>query len=115
MRKITLDFDVYTNFGKGDSVDWELSYEVTEEDYQRLVEAAKEYDEFEEAEDIKDLYEKVYEAAVLQATQDMIENDPESVEDYLEGGESLESWRADFVCNIGVNFPYEILDVCEND
>ena len=38
-KKIT--FGAYISFGKCDSVDWEFDFEVTEEEHNRLLEAAK--------------------------------------------------------------------------
>ena len=111
--KRIITFGAYTSFGKCDSVDWEFDYEVTEEEYNRLIEAAKEYYDFDEAEEVADIYSKVYEAAVIQATKDCIENDPESIEDYLSDGQSLEDWRADDVYLIGVNFPTEWQELLE--
>lgn len=113
-NKKIITFGAYTNFGKCDSVDWEFDFEVTEE-YDRLIEAAKEYYNFDEAEEVADIYVKVYEAAVAQATQDFIENDPESIEDYLDEGQSLEEWRADEVYFIGVNFPVEWQEMLEEE
>ena len=79
------------------------------------MEAAKEYDEFRNAASVSDIYEKVYEAAVKQATKDMLENDPEWVVENLEEGELLENWSIDSISTTGVNFPNELLSECEDD
>lgn len=106
MEKIIITFSAGTIFGKGDSVDWDLDYEVTQEEYNRLKSAFKRYYVFDESEDVSDIYENVYQAAVDKATSDLLEYDYEMVEDYIDEDDP-ESWRADDVFEIRVNYPYE--------
>ena len=103
-KKRTVTFCAYTTFCPCDSVDWELDFEVTEEEYQRLV-AASEENEFPYAEEVADIYEKVYKAAVKKSTEDFIEYDLDMVSEYIDEDESIEDWSADEVYNIGVHFP----------
>lgn len=110
LEKVMIEFQAYTSFGKGDNTDWEFCYEVTKEEYERLHEASNDGDDFCDVEEIADLYDKIYEAAIDEATRSFIENDPEMVMDYLDEGQSLEEWRADDVYCIEVNFPAEWLE-----
>lgn len=115
MSKITVEFQAFTGFGKGDNADWDFCYEVTEEEYARLRQAAKEGYDFYDAKDVADLYDKIYDAAVDEATDSFIENDPEMIEDYLDEGQTLDEWRADDVYQIEVNFPYDWMEEYEDD
>lgn len=112
-KKIT--FGAYISFGKCDSVDWEFDFEVTEEEHNRLLEAAKEYFDFNEAEEVADIYAKVYDVAVTQATKDCLENDAEGIKNYLREGQTLEDWRADDTYMVVVNFPTEWQEMLEEE
>ena len=105
--KKVITFGAYISFGALASADWEFDFEVTEEEYDRLLEAVKEYFDFNEAETVTDIYRKVYEDAVTQATKDCLENDSEGIRAYLREGQALEDWRADDTYLVVVNFPTE--------
>ena len=100
-----LEFVAHTVFGKCDSVDWILNMDVSEEEYERLLEASKKNDDFFRAKEVRDIYARVYDEAVNRATANFLENDPEMVEDYLEDDQTIEEWQADDVYEIGVDFP----------
>ena len=107
-----LTFKAYTEFGKCDSVSWELDYEVSEEQYQALINAAKNGIEFSDAEELGDLYDDVYAEAVAIDTQNQLEYNYDVVEEYIEDfvaeGNAAEDWQSDEVYMIGVNYPAEI-------
>ena len=106
MDKIIITFACGTIFGKLDSVDWDLDYEVTQEQYDRLVAAFKKDYIFDESDDVSDIYEDVYDAAVDQATADLLQYSYDIVKDYIDK-DNPKSWRADHTYTIKVNFPYE--------
>lgn len=113
--KKTITFGAYISFGKLDSVDWEFEFEVTKEEYDRLIESAKEYFDFNEAKEVADIYAKVYDVAVSQATKDCLENDAEGIKGYLGEGQTLEDWRADDTYLVVVNFPTGWQELLEED
>ena len=80
----TFTFPYYISFGKGDSVDCEISIELTEEDTARLVASAKEGGRFRLSEDerIKDIYDMVF-TAIMDREKQALMDDPEPVEDAL--------------------------------
>lgn len=83
-------FPYYISFGKGDSVDCEISIELTEEDAARLVASANEGGRFRLSEDerIKDIYDMVF-TAIMDREKQALMDDPEPVEDAL-------SWEDDY-------------------
>ena len=83
-------FPYFISFGKEDSVDCEISIELTDEDAARLVTSANEGGRFRLSEDdrISDIYDAVFTAIMDQEKQALME-DPEPVADAL-------SWEEDF-------------------
>lgn len=109
---ISMQFDCWMNWGKGDSTDWEIEVDVTEEEYERLKEVAVEGLEFDEAESVKDIYNRVYKLIVDEATVNLLEEDPDLAEEY----EDEEEWSADELYSFGVNIPEWFYDeVCDED
>ena len=106
MGKVNITFNAGTIFGPGDSVDWELNYEVSMKQYERLIVAFKSGKNFDECEEVTDIYDEVYDAANEQATSDLLEYSYETIEEYIDE-DSPNLWRADHVFEIRVNFPVE--------
>ena len=103
---ITVEFPCYTNFGGGDSVDWEIEVELTDEEYARLKSALEKIDEdaeekFYENKDLADIYKKVYALAVDEATTDALCYNEDLKEKY--GNDP--TWRANKLYMIGVEYP----------
>lgn len=76
---VTFNYSII--FGKGDGAGSCVEMEITEEEFERLQEAQESGEDFEDCELVADIYERVYELADEDATQDLIN------EDYLEEGE----------------------------
>ena len=96
----SFDFPAYISFGKLDNAETIVTIELTDEEAQRVTHAIAEdlYFHLDECEAITDIYEKVYEAAVNQITQELSESDwCDDAKDPF--------WRADYLYHIGVNFP----------
>ena len=107
-------FECYISYGKCDSNSWDEEIDLTCEEYERLVEVMKNaieegIEDFYECEEVADIYDKVYEIVVERATENILEFDPEAVEEYLED-EETDEWRADDIYPIGVNFPRALYD-----
>ena len=86
----TFTFPYYISFGKGDSVDCEITIELTDEDAARLVTSANEGGRFRlrEDESIEDIYDAVF-TAIMDREKQALMDDPEPVEDAL-------SWEDDY-------------------
>lgn len=85
---ITVTFGCYVTFGKLASSDWEEDIELSENEYGRLIATMKESilntgDDFCDSEDIKDIYDKVYEIVVESATESLLEYEYDMVKDYF--------------------------------
>ena len=81
---ITFNYSII--FGKGDGAESCVEMEITEEEYDRLQEAQESGEEFEDCELVADIYERVYELADEDATQDLIDAD-ELDEEYEKASE----------------------------
>lgn len=79
--KVLVTFNYSIIFGKGDGADSSVEMEITQEEYERLQEAQESGEEFEDCELVADIYEKVYQLADEDATQDLLDAD-ELDEDY---------------------------------
>ena len=103
----TVEFPCYTNFGGCDSTDWEIEVELTDDEYSRLESVLKDIDaecpdvEFHKNKDLEDIFKKVYEEAVEQATADALFYDEDLQAKY--GNDK--TWRADMRYLINVNYP----------
>ena len=104
------------HYGKLDASDWEEDIELTDEEYERLIEAIKNAitegeEDFFACKEVEDIYYKVYDQVVDIATENMREFDPEVIQDYLEEeGEEEENFRADDIYPIDVYFPRDLYD-----
>ena len=109
----TITFPAYCTFGKGDSGESEVEVELTDEEYERVMALGTKpdvyYDGFDECEELKDIYDKVYAIAVNQMTEEM--------RDYGEFDEDEEEkindpdWQIDDMYACGVNFPWDFEDM----
>lgn len=113
----TLTFGCVMHYGKLDASDWEEDFELTDEEYDRLVEAMKKCieegkEDFFGCKEIEDIYYKIYDQVVDIATDNMREFEPELIEDYLAEEEDAneEDFRADEIYPIDVHFPRELFD-----
>ncbi len=105
----TFDFPAWIRFGKLDGTDTFVTFELTDEEAERLIAVAHKgsYYGLDECEEVSDIHAKVYSAAVEQITRELRESD------WCKEAQD-ESWRADELYDIGVNFPEELQD-CEED
>lgn len=100
----SIEFSAWCSFGKNDNEETIVIFDLTEEEIERLQEAAEEWywDDFSDCEEVNDIYEKVLEAAVDQITEEMKENQPGFREMLGEGR------KADSIYYIGVAWPEEM-------
>ena len=105
------------HYGKLDASDWEEDIELTDEEYDRLVEVMKECvengdEDFFGCKEIEDIYYKVYDQVVDIATDNMKAFEPDLIEDYLAENidETEENFRADDIYPIDVYFPRDLYD-----
>jgi hypothetical protein len=105
MKEFT--FPIYCYYGKGDSGESAIDVELTDEEAERLIKygtQAEIYDNgFDECEELKDIYEKIYPLAVEQITLEICDADDECEHD--------PNWRADENYPCGVSFPEEFEDM----
>lgn len=94
-----MEFLAWCRFGRGDSGETYVEVALTDEEIDRMAAQNKEEGTFEECEAVRDIYDRVYEAAVNQITEELREADKMGMA-YLEEGQ-----RADDVYAIGVNWP----------
>lgn len=95
-------FDAWVIFGKGDTGETEVWVDLTDDEIERLEEIRKtpceDREEFSEDSSVGDIYKKVYEAAVEQITEELLETaDPDEYD---------EEWRADETFQINVDVPW---------
>ncbi len=100
------EFPAWCRFGKGDSGETIVEYELTDEEAARLEAAASDeeiyYTGFYETADLADIYKKVYAAAVDQITEELLDGDfPGDLD------RDNKDWKADDTYAIGVGFPTE--------
>lgn len=104
---VTVEFPCYTNYGGGNSVDWEIEVELTDEEYARLEAVLENLDEDEEEieffenKELEDIFKKVYALALEQATADALCYNEDLKEKY--GNDP--TWKASKLYNIGVEYP----------
>ena len=110
----TITFPAYCTFGKGDSGETEVEVELTDEEYEKVMEYGTDeeyyYDGFAECEALKDIYDKVYSIAVDQMTEEM--RDFGDLDDEYVGDPN---WKVDDLYHCGVHFPFEFEDLIEED
>ena len=112
MKEFT--FIAYCSFGKGDSGESYVDVELTEKEAKKLLAYGTDpdiyYNDFEKCEELKDIYNKVYEIAIVQITNEL--RDTDWLEDKYKNDPN---WRADDIYRCGVNFPYEFGDMLEEE
>ena len=112
MKEFT--FPAYCSFGKGDSGETWVDVELTDEEAERLIKYGTQsdvfYNGFEECEELKDLYNKIYKIAVEQITEELCDADWIDEEDRDDP-----DWQADELYSIGIDFPNEFEDMIEEE
>ena len=112
----TVTFECVMHYGKLDASDWKEDIELTDEEYDRLIEAMKNAiaegeEDFFACKEVEDIYYKVYDQVVDIATENMKEFDPDIIRDYLEEeGEEEGNFRVDDIYPIDVYFPRDLYD-----
>lgn len=113
----TVTFPAYCTFGKGDSGESEVDVELTDEEYERVMALGTDadiyYDGFSECEELKDIYDKVYQIAVAQMTEEMRDYGEAEIIESL--GANDPNWKIDDTFHCGVNFPFGFEDMIEDD
>ena len=108
MKKFT--FIAYCNYGQGHSGETYVDVELTEEEATKLIKYGTDpdvyYNDFENCEELKDIYNKVYEIAIEQITDEL--RDTDWLDDKYQNDPN---WRADNLYACGVNFPEEFYDM----
>lgn len=99
-------FVAYCTFGKGDSGESYVNVELTENEATQLIRYGTNpdyyYRDFKNCEELKDLYNKVYEIAIKQITEELRDTD------WLEEKyKNNPEWRADDLYYCEVTFPLE--------
>lgn len=92
---VQITFDYTLSFGKGDSGESYIEIDLTDEEYARLQEAQESGKDFIDCESVADIYDRVYELANEEATNDLV------AEGILD-----KSKKASEVYPIEVYFPY---------
>lgn len=112
MKEFT--FIAYCTYGKGDSGESYVDVELTEKEAKKLIKYGTNpdvyYNDFENCEELKDIYDKVYAIAVEQMTDELRDYgdlDDEYADD--------PNWKVDDTYHCGVNFPEEFVDMLEED
>ena len=96
-----LTFNCTMMNGTGDGADWDIDVDITEEEFERLKKAKESGKDFDECEDVSDIYNRLYDIANDSATEDLIDNDEEFQEYYEED----ETTKASDFYSIKVEFP----------
>lgn len=101
-------FPAWCNYGGGDSRDSWVEVELTDEEAERLIAYGTQPDiyydsDFGSCEEISDIYQKVYAAAVDQMTDEILCYDDSLDDEYRNDPE----WRADSLYQCDVRFPNE--------
>lgn len=108
MKEFT--FPIYCYYGQGDSGESWIDVELTDEEAERLIKygtQAEVYDNgFDECEELKDIYDKLYALAVEQITEEIRDS-----EDLDEEYANNPNWKADSIYPCGVSFPEEFEDM----
>ena len=90
--------------GTGDGSDWDIDVNVTNEEVERLKKAMESGKDFDECEEVSDIYDRLYDIANESATEDLLDNDEEFQEYYEED----ETTTASDFYSIKVEFPYRL-------
>lgn len=113
----TITFPAYCRFGKGDSGETQVEVDLTDEEAERITTLGTQpdiyYKGFQNCEELKDLYDRIYTIAVNQMTEEV--RDFATEEFIKEEGADDPSWKIDDTYSCGVNFPFEFEDIlCED-
>jgi hypothetical protein len=112
MKEFT--FTAYCSYGKGDSGESWVDVELTDEEAERLIKYGTDpdiyYNDFENCEELKDLYQKIYALAVKQMTEELRE-----FGDLEEKYASDPNWKVDDLYHCGVNFPKEFENMLDEE
>lgn len=97
-------FIAYCSFGNGYSGETEVTVELTTAESKRLNKYGKQaeiyYDGFENCEQLKDIYKKVYDIAIRQMTEEMIDFGDNTIPDDA-------NWKVDDNYTCSIDFPPE--------
>lgn len=108
MKEFT--FPAYCTFGKGDSGETWVDVELTDEEAKKLIKYGTQpdiyYNGFSQCKEVKDLYQKIYDIAVDQMTEEM-----KDFGDLDEKYVNDPNWKVDNLYPCGVNFPSEFEDM----
>lgn len=97
---MTITLRCWMKYGKLGGSDWERDFEVTEEEYDRLKEVAAKGEFFGDAEEVEDIYERLYDEMIAEATEQMLEDDEDLAEEYGDD----DDWTADELYDFGLEF-----------
>lgn len=107
-------FTAYCTFGKGDSGESWIDVELTDDEAERLEKYGTQpdiyYNEFYRCEELKDLYNKIYDIAIDQMTEEM-----RDFGDLEEKYANDPNFKVDDLYPCGVNFPFEFEDMLVED
>ena len=108
MKEFT--FIAYCTYGRGDSGESYVDVELTEKEAKKLIKYGTKpdiyYNDFENCEELKDIYDKVYAIAVEQMT-DELRDFGDLDKEYADNP----NWKVDDTYQCGVNFPDEFEDM----
>jgi hypothetical protein len=112
MKEFT--FTAYCTFGKGDSGESWVDVELTDDEAERLEKYGTQpdiyYNEFYRCEELKDLYNKIYDIAIDQMTEEM-----RDFGDLKEKYANDPNFKVDDLYPCGVNFPLKFEDMLVED
>lgn len=111
----TFTFTAWCNYGPGDSGESWVDIELTDEEAERLVYFGTQpdiyYSDFSECQELSDIYQKVYAAAVDQMTAEL-----RDIADWLdEKYVNDPNWKVDAIYACGVNFPEEFEEMLQDE
>lgn len=102
-------FGAWVSFGKGDSGETEFSFELTDEEFQRMealrLTLSDDREEFCNCTSLSDIYEKAYEAAVAIITQEQL--DYADYEPDWDAESEGRAWRVDDDFPVTVTVPWQ--------
>jgi hypothetical protein len=107
-------FTAYCTFGKGDSGESWIDVELTDEEAERLIKYGTQpdiyYNEFYRCKELQDLYNKIYDIAIKQMTEEI-----RDFGDLEEKYASDPNFKVDDLYPCGVNFPFEFEELLIED
>jgi uncharacterized protein YktA (UPF0223 family) len=112
MKEFT--FHAWCNYGKGDTGESWIDVELTDEEAERLItystKAEIYYEGFHQCEELKDLYDRIYNIAVAQMTEEL-----RAFGDLDEKYANDPNWKIDDLYGCGVNFPEEFEELLTSE